>query len=387
MERKKKPNGLLISGLISALASLAIVAVAPGLAGPDNAGNDRKAGYEENSSTPQETNQGKGADNDGDADSDPNTAYEDDHTTADSGDNAHPSGKDRSVENGGSGNQGKAESNPDDSKGPMRYEGTQGDDKPAGPGGTDLDDQDGNNGCGQDDDFNDDNNGWCGKPRSTSTPPAQTCPDGSTMPADGNCNKGDTGGVGGGSQGCPDKPNMVNGKSCSEPDNDGRGPDRNESGRDKVEDGNNGCGNDVDGMDDSEGWCGNKPKPADEVAPIRYCPDGSVMPEGGNCGAGVPCPDGTQMNADGNCDEVLGETIDRDENPSKPEVEVEAAAEEGPSVLGLRLSPALNKPVKVAGAVLPFTGGDVLMFLALALALFACGIVIMKKTSFGSDHG
>src|SRR5687768_7692634 len=148
-------------------------------------GNDRKEGYEDNSTTPQETNHGAGADNDGDADSDPNTAYEDDHTTADEGDNAHPSGNDRSVENGGSGNQGKSESNPDDSKGPMRYEGVQGDDKPAGPGGKDLADQDGNNGCGNDDDFDDDNNGWCGKPqRSTPPPPPPKVDDNKPCDAD-----------------------------------------------------------------------------------------------------------------------------------------------------------------------------------------------------------
>ena len=114
------------------------------------------------------------SDHDGDADSDSGTAYTEDNDTNDSntpnnvsddGDNAHPSGKDRSVENGGSGTQGKSESNPDDSKGPMRYEGNIGDDKPNGPGGTDLADQDGNNGCGNDDDFDDDNNGWCGKPK------------------------------------------------------------------------------------------------------------------------------------------------------------------------------------------------------------------------------
>ena len=386
MQRKKKPNGLLISGLISALASLAIVAVAPSFAGDtepkekaeqssdqgaeNTAGNDRKEGYEDNSDVPQETNHGKGADNDGDADSDPNTAQEDDHTTADSGDNAHPSGKDRSVENGGSGNQGKAESNPDDSKGPMRYEGTQGDDKPGGPGGTDLADQDGNNGCGNDDDFNDDNNGWCGRP--TKDQPDNTKPSDTNTPNP--------------PKSCPEDGSMVQGKSCSEPDNDGRGPDRNESGRDKVEDGNNGCGNDVDKMDDSEGWCGHKDKPAkpaDEVAGetiTRTCPNGSAMPTGGNCGEGVPCPAGTLMDASGNClevnpstpdDDVLGEQIAKDKAAAKPE---------GPSVLGLRLSLALNEPVKVAGAVLPFTGGDVLIFLVLALALFASGILIMRST-------
>jgi len=118
-------------------------------------------------------NSAQASDHDGDADSNESTAYTEDNDTndggtannvADEGDNAHPSGKDRSVENGGSGNQGKSESNPDDSEGPMRFEGAHGDDKPNGPGGTDLADQDGNNGCGNDDDFDDDNNGWCGKP-------------------------------------------------------------------------------------------------------------------------------------------------------------------------------------------------------------------------------
>jgi hypothetical protein len=73
----------------------------------------------------------------------------------DAGDNRHPSGRDRSVEAGGSGTQGNSPSDPDgDSNG--------GPDKPGKPGGVDLDDQDGNNGCGNDDDFEDDNNGNCG---------------------------------------------------------------------------------------------------------------------------------------------------------------------------------------------------------------------------------
>jgi len=78
-------------------------------------------------------------------------------------DNAHASGTDRSVENGRSGNQGRAAHDPDDDgKGPDRSNG--GLDQPDGPGGLDLADQDGNNGCGNDDDFEDDNEGWCGKP-------------------------------------------------------------------------------------------------------------------------------------------------------------------------------------------------------------------------------
>ena len=115
------------------------------------------------------------SDHDGDADSDPDTTEDEseaDESTADEDDNAHPSGKDRSVENSteSNPNQGKSESNPDDSVGPQRCEGVCGeDDKANAGGGEDAADQDGNNGCGNDDDFDDDNNGWCGKPTDTDT--------------------------------------------------------------------------------------------------------------------------------------------------------------------------------------------------------------------------
>ena len=105
-------------------------------------------------------------------------------------DNAHPSGNDRHEDNGA---QGYSMSEPDDNdRGPERdYQGT---DKPFDPvdgsGGMDIHDQDGNNGCGNDDDFEDDNEGWCGKPASAGpdTPPVvvggtgtETCPEGTTM--------------------------------------------------------------------------------------------------------------------------------------------------------------------------------------------------------------
>lgn len=115
-------------------------------------------------------------DQDGDADSSSSTSYTEDNDRNDNntpnnrvdGDNYHPSGKDRSVENGGSGNQGNSESDPDDDgRGQDRTNG--GPDKPNGSGGDDLADQDGNNGCGNDDDFEDDNEGWCGKPNETTT--------------------------------------------------------------------------------------------------------------------------------------------------------------------------------------------------------------------------
>jgi hypothetical protein len=71
------------------------------------------------------------------------------------GPSLHPSGNDRTVEPGGSGTQGKAQSDPD---GAYNY----GVDQAGGDGGLYTGDQDGNNGCGNDQDFEDDNNGNCG---------------------------------------------------------------------------------------------------------------------------------------------------------------------------------------------------------------------------------
>jgi len=144
---------------IAAVTALFAVSAAPALA---HHNDDHTAGPGSSEDRLDDDEKKRSGDRDGDADSDPATAQEDDHDSADDGDNAHPSGNDRSVENGGSRGQGKSESNPDDSKGPQRYEGAKGDDKSGGPGGNDVADQDGNNGCGNDDDFDDDNNGHCG---------------------------------------------------------------------------------------------------------------------------------------------------------------------------------------------------------------------------------
>ena len=77
--------------------------------------------------------------------------------------NDHPSGKDKSAESGDSGTQGKSSSDPDG----MANGGADKPDEVLADGqvqGGFDDDHDGNNGCGNDDDFEDDNNGWCGKP-------------------------------------------------------------------------------------------------------------------------------------------------------------------------------------------------------------------------------
>ena len=71
--------------------------------------------------------------------------------------NDHPSGRDRTGSAGASGAQGRSWSDPDGVT-------NGGADKPGGSGGFDAD-KDGNNGCGNDDDFEDDNNGWCGRRR------------------------------------------------------------------------------------------------------------------------------------------------------------------------------------------------------------------------------
>lgn len=101
----------------------------------------------------------------------------------DTHDNRHPSGKDRETCDGpGDDEQGHSPSDPDDDgRGPDRSNG--GADKRGGTGGVDKDDQDGNNGCGNDDDFEDDNEGWCGgkpKPRPTTHPTVH--PSGSPTP-------------------------------------------------------------------------------------------------------------------------------------------------------------------------------------------------------------
>jgi hypothetical protein len=284
--------------VLAALVALSLLFVSPALAHHKD-GHDGGPPHGSDSSQSQQSS-GGGSDHDGDADSDPNTEYTEDNDTndggtpnnqPDEGDNRHPSGKDRSVENGRSGNQGKSESDPDGNSNGGR-------DKPNGSGGLDLADQDGNNGCGNDDDFEDDNNGNCGGRKKDKTVRTQTCPDGSAMPANGKCDKVDAGVI---------------------------------------------------------------------TQPPTTCPDGSAMPANGKCEKPVKtCPDGTQMSDDGDC--VRGVVIQR---PTRPQVEE-------PSVLGERVSRAIEEPVAVAGAVLPFTGGDVLIFLAVALVLIAAGVFALR---------
>jgi len=130
--------------ILFALAVLAAAAASPAMA-------HHKSGHTKGKHKSAEVTE------DNDNDGQPNTP--DQHGDSD---NRHPSGKDKHAEGGNSGNQGSSSSDPDDDgRGPDRSNG--GADKPGGPGGLDVEDQDGNNGCGNDDDFEDDNEGWCGR--------------------------------------------------------------------------------------------------------------------------------------------------------------------------------------------------------------------------------
>lgn len=90
----------------------------------------------------------------------------------------HPSGKDRNPEPGNSYPQGKSNSNPDGNgvDKPYPVDGR----PPQSQGSGDFD---GNNGCGNDNDFSDDNNGNCGgKGKDHKTPTASVTPSITTTP-------------------------------------------------------------------------------------------------------------------------------------------------------------------------------------------------------------
>ena len=338
-----------------------------------------------------------GSDHDGDADSDSDTSYDEDNDTndgtannvEDDGDDAHPSGKDRSVESGGSGTQGKSESNPDDSKGPQRYEGARGDDKANGPGGTDLADQDGNNGCGNDDDFDDDNNGHCGKPTSPDNSCSENGHNGWECSENGN--------VKGGGETCPDGSNMGNGngKNC---DNGGSVKGDKET---CPEDSSMGtghsskdCDSDIKGDKDQATPTGG---PANKIT-ICHATGSATNPfveitisENGLSGHGdhegdiIPMPAGGCAEDD---NEVLGRTdkVCPAGTDNAGESMDDGDCDKDNSVLGKVLQntgvlgTAVKKASTVLGAVLPFTGnGDVMAFLVIALALIAGGVFLLLK--------
>ncbi|MEA2434674.1 MAG: hypothetical protein QOG54_2131 [Actinomycetota bacterium] len=369
-------------GLIAALIALCLYAVAPAaLAGiaTDPKGENSAPGQEKKNDASQEQSSSStdSGDKDGDADSDPNTAYNEDNDTndggtpnnqPDEGDNQHPSGKDRSVENGGSGNQGKSESHPDDSKGPMRCEGTCGEaDKPNGGGGTDKADQDGNNGCGNDDDFDDDNNGWCGKPKDKDTeqppttcpagtemhgnkcetPPPTTCPAGTEMHGN-KCETPPT-------QTCPAGTTMGTNGQCTTPPVDNTCPAGTTMG--------------------TNGQC--------TTPPTQTCPAGTIMGTNGQCST-PPLVEGEIIDR---CDSFLMGPIDVC-RPAPGVGPTEDTTQPAPdSVLGERITRPVVAPAAVApaaeeqGGVLPFTGGNVVPLVVIGLLLIIIGGFALRSRS------
>ena len=124
------------------------------------------------------------------------------------------------------------------------------------------------------------------------------------------------------------------GHSTSDPDDDGRGPDRSNGGADKPfessdgtggvdqqdQDGNNGCGNDDDFEDDNEGWCGKPNRSTDTPPPP---PPPPVVDDDGD----VKCPESGEM---GNGQGKGPKDCDDGDKPECPEADELAAGEEMP---------------------------------------------------------
>lgn len=111
------------------------------------------------------------------------------------------------------------------------------------------------------------------------------------------------------------------------------------------------------------------------VSPQELCPDGTEMPPSGKCNQPAElCPDGTPLPADGTC--VRGIIVDRerDKDPSFPPDVVE----------NRRIATAPEEP-EVAGAVLPFTGGNLLPLITLALVLMAAGALSLRRPAAAGD--
>ena len=102
----------------------------------------------------------------------------------------------------------------------------------------------------------------------------------------------------------------------------------------------------------------------------KTCPNGQQMLPNGKCNENKPpklCPDGTPMPPDGTC--VRGIIIEKEKNPAVPDI-----------VRNIRVGGAPEPQPQVApGAVLPFTGGDLLPLITLALVLMAVGALSLRR--------
>ena len=292
---------------------------------------------------------------------------------ADDGDNMHPSGKDRSVENGKSGNQGWSKADPDDDgRGPDRSNG--GADKPNGPGGVDKADQDGNNGCGNDDDFEDDNEGLCGNKPKKDRESKVKGNSAANVSVEVDCY---TVTVASSKDISHVEVTFVDGSVVKfEGLSEGAWTQTFDQA---VASAKAKSGTSVASAMDT-GTC---VEGSDEVV----CPEGSEMNVDGSCvteAGDIVCPVGHEMTGE-ECTEVLGDTL----------VDVDlkedgATAEDDTHVLGGSLSAApdddeasgpLARAANVLGEVLPFTGAGLVKFLILAAALVLIGLFLARRRS------
>jgi hypothetical protein len=167
----------------------------------------------------------------------------------------------------------------------------------------------------------------------------------------------------------------VQGKSESDPDDDGHGPDRSNGGADKPggpgeedvtdQDGNNGCGNDADFEDDNEGWCGRNPKAGGAVGAGRETNE-----------IGVPGEESGAIEDTGaDKDDAASGAVGNVTGPTTPA-----------SVLDTRVANpsgatdvAAGSAQRSAGAsVLPFTGANMVFFVVLAAASMLGGAIALR---------
>lgn len=179
------------------------------------------------------------------------------------------------------------------------------------------------------------------------------------------------------------------GKSTSDPDDDGRGPDRSNGGPDKPfatedgaggvdqgdQDGNNGCGNDDDFEDDNEGWCGSNPKRVN-TAPMT--PPGEVDVDDDTLDA-----DDTTVTVDDSAPgAVLANQLQTETPAALVETQVLGVTIERAAPAGAVAADAIETKVlgvsveRGAGAVLARTGFGLTIvgLLGLALVLVGAGL-------------
>jgi hypothetical protein len=215
---------------------------------------------------------------------------------------------------------------------------------------------------------------------------AQNCPDDANdnrhpSGKDRSCESGSSedGSTGGSAQDHEgDSDTSIQGNSDSDPDDDGRGPDRSNGGSDKPnggvggldhadQDSNNGCGNDDDFEDDNEGWCGGKPKPAGGEGQVEVQGQGDTSgkgAQGGTTQVQGKADEAGEVRSLGTAEsvtQVLGESFGRAALPTAaPTV-----------VLGVEF---------VRGQALAVTGTPAGVMALIALTLIGFGAVLVRAS-------